>query len=127
MITSNSALNDQVFVSGAAIGLKRLTFTRHADDTTHWTGAAIRVNLFPRSGETIVLSVGAGVTKITDTASSQVANIEISESQVTALLNGRSEQQVRYEIEIQPTGGEAIKGNADSDYSGQFTVIKEGW
>jgi hypothetical protein len=123
---AGSALNGKTFISGRAINKKTLTFTRDTTDTTDWTGAGIECLLTPATGTAIALSVGAGITKATDTASSQVAELEVTEAQVSALLAGETSMVVTYNIWIKESGAEASSGHEGTAYHGSFTIKAEG-
>ena len=113
-------LNSETFYSNAAIDKKRITFTRDTNDTTSFEDAEIAVVLTPASGTALTLAVNSGLTRTTNTESSQVVDLQISQAQANALLNGRSRQTVEYQFFITPAGAQKLTGAEGSPWYGKF-------
>lgn len=130
-------LNGRTFYSNAAIGGILATFTRNENDTTtDYTNSVITLAIYTQNAQgvptnptvpTLTLSVGAGLTRVVNTASAQSVQLVISEAQVGTLLGATTARRCGYAWSITPTGLAEIRGPQGSGYQGFFIVAAEGY
>lgn len=126
-------LGNRTYLAGAAITAKHFTFTRSAQDTastspTDYTDSDVELVLYnspTAASPTLTLTVGSGLTKVTNTADVQTVALTISEGQVATLLGAADSVTVAYAWSITPTGGVPIRAEKGAGVNGSFTIEKE--
>lgn len=129
------ALRGQTVLAGAALSGLRWQFTRPSEDTTtNYTNSAITVRLFVLSKgkptsttPDLILTIGSGLTRSTNTATTQAGLLAITPSQLATLLGTAEARQVAYAWYIQPTGYESVRAFVGGGYDGRFILAKEGY
>lgn len=129
-------LNGKTYYAGAAIAGLSWSFTRPSGDTTtDYTGCAIALRIFEQSSKgvpvsntpALSLSLTSGLTRITNTASSQAGRLEINSSQVGTLLGTAVAKRFGYTWSITPTGGAPLRAPLGEGYDGWFILAQEGY
>lgn len=129
-------LNGKTYYAGAAIGGLSWSFTRPAGDTTtNYTGCSISLRIFEQSAKgvpvlntpVLSLSLASGLTRVTDTASSQTGRLEIGTSQVNTLLGAAVAKRFGYVWIITPVGGVPLRAPLGQGFDGWFVIAQEGY
>jgi hypothetical protein len=144
-------IDGKVFAVGtAAITGQRWTFTRpEADTTTVYTGAAIALRIFALNGSpkisggeitektrqlpptsstpALTLTLGSGLTRTTDTASTQSGLLTITDQQLEALLGSATLRAFSYLWVVTPANANPLSKPLGEGYDGVFALAAEGW
>ena len=135
-------LQGKTLNSGADSPPLQWAFTRpEADTTTDYTGAAIRLLVFPAAGlkenalptdaddPALTLSLGSGLTRTTDTASLQAGVLTFTSIQLKNLLGAAQRGQYRFFLDIEPSGAARFTSfvGEEGGYDGVFFVVKPGF
>jgi hypothetical protein len=145
-------LNGKIFpVGSAALAGLTWAFTVAADDDTTPTlvGCAIALNIFELGGTpklegtaigpkiralaplsttpSLVLSLGAGLTRDDNLAKSQTGTLQISDAQLESLLGTATIKAFSYQWIITPTTGPTLGTYLGGGYDGCFALGKQGW
>jgi len=112
------------------------TFTRATADTTVLTDAAIELRIFAQSKAgvpssataNLVLSVGSGLTRVTNSATVVSVSAQISATQLSTLLGTAEALKFGYVWAIRPAGAtDYYRGFLGEDFDGYFVVAKQGY
>ena len=130
-------LNQKTYYAGAAIAGLSWSFTRPAADTvTDYTGCAIALRIYEQNSKgtpattspTLALSLGNGITRVANTASTQSGLLEITATQIGNLLGTTSAaKRFGYVWSITPTGGAPLRAPLGGGFDGWFILAQEGY
>jgi hypothetical protein len=130
------ALNGKTVLVGAGLAGLTWAFTRPSADTvTNYTNASISVRFFELDKKfkpisttpALSLSIGSGITRSTNTASSQAGLFQVTAAQLGTLLGTAEAKNFAYVWYIQPVGYEAVRAFVGDGYDGRFLLAKEGY
>lgn len=124
-VSCRDSLNGQTFFQGTAIALKQWTFTRATlDATTPLTGSAITLDFYLERAESplLSLSIGSGLTRVTNTDTVQSGTLVVTPEQVDTLLGDNRSRKILYRWTIEAPGYEPVTGTISQGYSGFITV-----
>ena len=120
-----------ITISNAAPFKTRLTFTRRKDDTDangqpiNYTNASYSV-AFRKQESTdaplLTLTIGDGLTVITNQAGEQVFDLLLTVANIDTLLGGNTTNSVNYIFSIQPVGGSVATKPKGMGYDGILNV-----
>lgn len=130
-------LNQKTYYIGAAIAGLSWSFTRPAaDSVTNYTDCAIALRIYEQNSRgvpvaatpTLSLSLGNGLTRATNTASTQSGILEISATQAGNLLGTTSAaKRFGYVWSITPVGGAPLRSPLGAGFDGWFVLAQEGY
>ena len=130
------ALSGKTVLVGAALAGLRWEFTRpSADTTTVYTNSVISVRLFELDKKfkplsttpALALTINSGLTRTTNTATTQTGLLQITPQQLATLLGTAEAKYFAYAWYVQPPGYEAVRAFVGDGYDGRFLLAKEGY
>lgn len=130
------ALNGKTVLVGAALAGLRWEFTRPSNDTTTvYTNSTISVRLFELDKKfkpisttpALSLAVDSGLTRSTNTATTQAGLLTITATQLASLLGTAEAKNFAYAWYVQPPGYEPVRAFVGDGYDGRFLLAKEGY
>ena len=130
------ALSGKTVLVGAALAGLRWEFTRpSADTTTAYTNSVISVRLFELDKKfkplsttpALALTINSGLTRTTNTATTQTGLLQITPQQLATLLGTAEAKYFAYAWYVQPPGYEAVRAFVGDGYDGRFLLAKEGY
>ena len=130
------ALNGKTVLVGAALSGLRWEFTRPSNDTTTvYTNSTISVRLFELDKKfkpisttpALSLAIGSGLTRSTNTATTQAGLLTITANQLVTLLGTAEAKNFAYAWYVQPPGYESVRAFVGDGYDGRFVLAKEGY
>lgn len=126
----SEGLENRIFSVGATINA-RFAITRSAnltDAEQNLEDSAITIEFYRESTDalpTVTLAVGTGITRVTNTSSSQLIDVLVDEAQIAALIGTEDKKLVSYVFTLTPVGGVPMRGAEGNGFSGRFYLIKE--
>ena len=126
----SEGLGGKVFSVGATINA-RYAITRLAsltDDEQNLENSVITMEFYRESTDalpTVTLAIGAGITRVTNTSSSQIIDVLVDEAQIAALIGTEDKKLVSYVFTLTPVSGVPMRGAEGNGFSGRFYLIKE--
>ena len=120
-----------ITLSNAAPFKARLTFTRRNDDTDtngepiDYTNASYSVVFRKQKSADaplLTLSIGDGLTVITNEAEKQVFDMSLTVANINTLLAGKTTHVITYVFSIQPVGGSVATKPKGMGYDGIINI-----